>query len=261
MNMILGRSVIVLCSLVWFAHAQAQTDEIQVYDAAIAAPGTFSLDWHNNYLASAASTPAFAGGLVPDHAFNGVAEWAYGVTPWFEAGVYFPLYSVTSGNSLLYDGLKFRALFVTPDAANRSFFYGINAEFSFNTAHWNERQLTSELRPIIGIHAGRFDLIFNPILDSDYTGVGNLEFMPATRIAMKVTGTAKIAIEEYDDFGHVGHFLPGARQSHQLFLVLDQSTPWFDVEAGVGAGLNGASDHRIVKLILMKDLGRPGGGQ
>jgi hypothetical protein len=244
-----------LCCLGWFARAHAQTDEIQVYDATIAAPGTFSLDWHNNYLASATSIPAVPGGIVSEHSINGVSEWAYGVTPWFEAGVYFPLYSLTADNSLLYNGLKLRALFVTPDAANREVFYGVNFEFSVNTAHWNERQLTSEIRPVIGMHAGRLDLIFNPIVDTDYTGLGNLEFMPATRIAMKVAGTAKIALEEYDDFGHISHFLPGARQSHQLVFVIDASTPWFDVEAGVGAGLTSASDHRVVKLILMKDFG------
>jgi hypothetical protein len=261
MRTTLNRSVVTLCGLAWCAQAFAQSDEIQVYDAVIAAPGTFSLDWHNNYVASAPSMPDFPGGIVPDHSINGVAEWAYGVTPWFEAGLYFPLYSLTSGNSLLYEGVKLRGLFVTPDAASRDFFYGVNVEFSFNTAHWNEHARTSEIRPIIGMHAGRFDLVFNPILDSDYTGIGNLEFTPATRIAMQVNGTAKIALEEYDDFGRVDHFLPGARQSHQLFLVMDRNMPWFDVELGFGAGLTSASDHRVVKLILMKDFGRPGGRQ
>lgn len=27
------------------------------------------------------------------HSLNGVPEWAYGVAPWFEAGLYLPLYS------------------------------------------------------------------------------------------------------------------------------------------------------------------------
>ncbi len=29
--------------------ASAQTDEIQVYDGEIAAPGIFNLTWHNNF--------------------------------------------------------------------------------------------------------------------------------------------------------------------------------------------------------------------
>ena len=37
--------------------ALAQTDEIQVYDAAIAPPGIFNLTWHNNYTPSGRTVP------------------------------------------------------------------------------------------------------------------------------------------------------------------------------------------------------------
>src|SRR5258708_39427554 len=103
--------------------AWAQTDEIQVYDAEIAAPGVFNLTWHNNFISSGGSTPGFPGAIVPDKSLNGVSEWAYGVAPWFEAGVYFPLYSITPDNSVLYNGFKLRALFVSPDPANPDLFY------------------------------------------------------------------------------------------------------------------------------------------
>jgi hypothetical protein len=145
-------------------------------------------------------------------------------------------------------------LFVSPDAANRDVFYGVNFEFSFNTAHWNERRYTSEIRPIIGTHVGRFDFIFNPIVDNSYTGFSSLEFVPATRVAMRLSDAFNVALEEYDDFGRVNHFLPASKQSHQLFSVVDIHTRGLDIEAGFGAGLTGASDHRVFKLILMKDL-------
>ena len=246
--------VVGLCYGAFAAVANAQTDEIQVYDAQIAASGQFTLDWHNNYTPSASHVAAFDGGVAPDGSLQGVSEWAYGVRPWFEAGLYFPLYTLTSSNALLYDGFKLRALFVSPDAAHRDVFYGMNFEFSFNTAHWNVRRYTSEIRPIVGTHIGRFDLIFNPIVDNSYTGVANFEFVPATRLAMAVGQRAKVALEEYDDFGRVSHFLPASQQSHQLFAVFDYATRWFDLEAGIGAGLNPGSEHRVLKLIIMKDL-------
>ena len=245
---------IVLWSLGYSSIAGAQTDEIQVYDAEIAAPGVFNLTWHNNFISSGAGTPSFPGAIVPDKSLNGVTEWAYGVAPWFEAGLYFPLYSITRDNSVLYNGFKLRTLFVSPDAANRQVFYGVNFEFSFNTQHWNERRYTSEIRPIIGTHVGRFDFIFNPIVDNSYDGFSNLEFVPATRVAMKVSDTCKLALEEYDDFGRVSHFLPASQQTHQLFGVLDVNTQWLQVEGGVGRGLTGATDRWVLKLILSKDL-------
>src|ERR1700692_2978329 len=124
---------VVLLSLGCASIARAQTDEIQVYDAEIAAPGVFNLTWHNNFISSGSSTPGFPGAIVPNKSLNGVSEWAYGVAPWFEAGLYFPLYSIPHDGGVLYNGFKLRTLCVTPDAASREFFYGVNFEFSFNT--------------------------------------------------------------------------------------------------------------------------------
>jgi hypothetical protein len=101
----------------------------------------------------------------------------------FEAGLYLPLYSITRNNGVVYNGMKLRALFVTPIAGKRKFFYGVNFEFGFNTAHWGERAYTSEIRPIVGAHLGRFDFIFNPIVDNSWNGFSKLEFVPATRVA------------------------------------------------------------------------------
>ena len=243
--------------LSWLGHpspASAQTDEIEVYDAAIVPIGTFNITLHNNFTPSGNTAANFPGGIVPDHSLNGVAEWAYGIAPWLEGGLYFPLYSITRDGSVLYNGIKLRALFVTPDAAKREFFYGVNFEFSFNTAHWDERAYTSEIRGIVGTHIGRFDFIFNPVVDNSWNGVSKVEFVPETRVAMALSEKYKVAFEEYDDFGSVSHFLPAAKQSHQLFAVVDIKSKVIDIEAGVGAGLTGASDHWVLKLILSRDL-------
>jgi hypothetical protein len=71
---------------------------------------------------------------------------------------------------------------------------------------------------------------------------------------MRLSDTVKVALEEYDDFGRVSHFFPASKQSHQLFSVIDIHTHGLDIEAGLGAGLTSASDHRVFKLILIKDL-------
>jgi hypothetical protein len=83
---VIGYVVLVAGLLAWSPAARAQTDEIQVYDAEITAPEKFNLTWHNNYTPSGRTQPAISGGVVPNHALNGVPEWAYGVTDWFEAG-------------------------------------------------------------------------------------------------------------------------------------------------------------------------------
>src|ERR1700730_1370867 len=91
--------------------AFAQTDEIQVYDASITDKGKFNLTWHNNFTPSGLKTPAFPGAIVPDRALNGVPEWAYGATEWFEVGLYLPLYSISKGRGGSLNGFKLRTLF------------------------------------------------------------------------------------------------------------------------------------------------------
>jgi len=233
--------------------ALAQTDEIQVYDATIAAPGVFNLTWHNNYTPSGRTVPDFPGAIVPQHALNGVPEWAYGVSDWMEAGLYLPLYSVTGDGAVRFNGFKLRALFVRPDAAEQPFFYGINFEFSYNTPHWEQHRYSQEIRPIVGWHIGRLDVIVNPILDNDWEGFGRLDFAPAARLAWHWSKIWATAMEEYADFGPVDHFHTPRAQSQQLFGVFDYNGK-VSVEGGLGFGLTPASDHRVVKLIVSWDL-------
>lgn len=232
----------------------AQTDEIQVYDAEIAAPGIFNLTLHDNYTPIGRTEPEFPGGIVPDHTLNGVPEWAYGVTDWFEAGLYLPLYSVASNLGPVLNGFKLRALFVSPDAADRTFFYGINFEFSYNARHWDTDRYTSEIRPIVGCHLGALDLIFNPIFDNSYQGFSRLDFAPETRVAWNLSKSWAVAAEEYDDFGPVRRLYAGSAQSHQLFAVADWKGDSLSVEGGIGFGLTPATDDLVLKLILSKDL-------
>src|SRR5215469_15039311 len=148
-----------------------QTDEIQVYDADIAAQGIFNLMIHTNFTPIGRKTPEFPGAIIANDSVNGATEWAYGVKPWFEQGLYLPVYSFYSANhGASLNGFKIRELFVSPHAHERRFFYGLNFEFSVNATYWEERRITSEIRPIAGMRFGKWDFIYNPILDTDYTG-------------------------------------------------------------------------------------------
>src|ERR1700693_2437587 len=233
----------------------AQTDEIQVYDAAIAERGVFNLTVHNNFTPDGLKYPAFPGGLIPDKSLNGVPEWAYGVTDWFELGLYLPLYSISKDRGASINGGKLRLLFVRPHAAEHTFFYGINFEFSYNAKHWDSRRYTSEIRPIIGLHLHPVDIIVNPILDNSYLGgFRSLDFAPATRVAYNFSPKWAMALEEYADLGPLRRFYSATEQSHQLYGVIDHGTKFVNIEAGVGFGLTPASDKVTLKLLLSRDL-------
>jgi hypothetical protein len=50
------------------------------------------------------------------------------------------------------------------------------------------------------------------------------------------------------------HFLPPREQSQQLYAVMDHTTKYVNIEAGIGFGLTTASDKVTLKLILTRDL-------
>jgi len=236
--------------------ALAQGDEIQVYDGGLAPVGVFNLTVHNNFTPKGIKEPAFPGAVISDKSLNGVPEWALGVTNWFEAGLYMPLYSVDKDQGAMLDGFKLRTLFAVPDADNRRFVYGANFEFSWNTKHWDTKRITSEIRPIIGWHLTNMDVIVNPIVDTAYDGVKNLIFAPSGRVAFKVRPAWQFAIEEYSDFGAFRHFSIRDNNAHQIFAVMDHSARFMDIEAGIGVGLTEASDKVQLKLILSRDLNK-----
>jgi hypothetical protein len=247
-------AVIGIALLVAPARTFAQTDEIQVYDAAIAGKGKFNLMLHNNFTPDGLKTPAFPGALVPDRSLNGVPEWAYGAADWFEAGLYLPLYSISKDRGATLNGFKLRALFVKAHADDRTFFYGMNFEFSVNARHWDPKRITSEVRPIIGWHLHPVDIIVNPILDTSYDGFKNLDFAPAVRAAYNFSPQWAAAAEEYADYGPLRQFYPASEQYHQIFGVVDRTSKILNIEAGVGFGLNAASDKLTLKLMLSRDL-------
>lgn len=234
--------------------AAAQTDEIQVYTGEVLAPGATSLTVHSNYTAKGRTIAAFSGGVVPDRSVNGAFEWAYGVREWFEAGLYLPVFTITRDGKMLVDGAKLRGLFAVPHAEKRSFYYGVNFEFSRNARHWDSSRYGGEIRPIFGVRSAGWDLTVNPIFDTSFDGLSNLDFAPSARLAYNPTREWAFAAEHYADFGALRHLSARALQEQDIFAVADYSTPLLDVECGVGVGLTKASDTLVLKLILAHTL-------
>jgi hypothetical protein len=234
--------------------ARALTDEIQVYDAEIDKVGQWNLTLHNNFVAVGHREPDFPGGIVPNHSLNGVAEWAYGVREWFELGVYMPLYSLTGDGRLLFNGAKLRGLFVVPHAGERSFFYGVNFELSYNSRHWDQSRYAGEVRMIVGGRTGPVDIIFNPIFDTDFHGIKSLDFAPAERIAYNFAQIWAVALEHYEDYGRLNALAPLDRQDQTLFVVVDYKAEPNSVEFGVGHGFTGGGECLVFKLMLEHDF-------
>jgi hypothetical protein len=233
------------------------TDEIQVYNAAIAAPGQFTIQQHLNYIPLGLKDPPFPGGLVSNGAINGTPEFAYGLTDWWEVGLYLPF--AIQDQQFLSNGFKLRTLFVSPNADQRNFFYGINLEFSNTMPKFAQTRFALEVRPIIGVRNADYEFIVNPIVDAGFGKLGELDFAPAARLARKLAPDTFLGLEYYADFGEIGNFPKLADQQHTLFAVTDFKLGVMDVNFGVGYGLTAGSDRLVIKTILGYAFPVPGG--
>ena len=230
------------------AQPARAVDEIQVYNAGIAAPGQFTIQQHLNYVALGQKYPPFPGGLVSHGSLNGTPEFAYGVTDWWEVGLYLPF--AVQDRQFLSDSFKLRTLFVSPNAEQRNFFYGINFELSNSTPKFSQTRFGMEIRPIIGVRQGDYEFIVNPIVDIGFGKYGEADFTPAARLAKKLGPDFSIGLEHYADFGEIGNFKKLSEQQHTLFAVTDFKLGVFGVNFGFGYGLTPASDRFVIKTIV-----------
>ena len=233
--------------------AARAVDEIQVYNADIAKVGQWTFQLHSNYAFIGRKEPDFPGGLVPDHALQGTGEWAYGITDWWEMGFYTP-FAVDQELTPYSNAVKIRQLFVTPNAAERSFFYGVNFEFSYAMPQFSDTQWNMEIRPIIGWRKGDYEFILNPIVDIGFGQNGGAVFAPAARFARNLGENLALGIEYYTDLGPLQNWSPLNEQQHNIYAVVDFKIGRFDVNAGVGYGLTPGSDRLMYKMIIGTDL-------
>lgn len=228
------------------AHA---VDEIQVYNAEIAEIGQWTAEQHLNYTAFGRKQPDFPGGFAPNHALNGTPEFAYGMTDWWELGFYIP-WAVDGEGRFLSNGVKLRTLFVTPNAAEKNFFYGINFEFDFQTSPFAPSLFGMEIRPIIGWRNPQWEFIVNPIFDLSWGSLGQIDFVPAGRLARNFGDDVFVGVEYYSDLGQPGSWPGFEQQSHQLFAVTDFKVGKVEVDLGIGYGLTPGSDRLVAKAIF-----------
>jgi hypothetical protein len=234
-------------------RAHAVQDEIQVYNAEIAKVGQWTLQQHLNYAISGRKDPDFPGGIVPNHALNGTPELAYGVTEWLELGWYAP-FAVGENGTFYSNAGKFRQLFVSPNAAKREFFFGVNFEESYATPPFSQTRWNLEIRPIIGFRKNNYEFIVNPIVDIGFGQDGDAIFAPCWRFARSFGENFALGVEYYTDLGPIQGFLPWNQQQHNIYAVVDFKIGRFEVNAGIGYGLTPGSDRVMAKMIIGTDL-------
>jgi hypothetical protein len=142
---------------------------IQVYTAGLADPHVFNLTLHNNVIASGARRPGVSGRrdgrqVVERRAGMGVRRDALVRGRAVPAAL-----QPRPRRGLGTQRLQAAHAFAVPNADDRTFVYGSNFEFSFNAKALGHGAVHVEIRPIVGWHLDKVDVIVNPILDTAST--------------------------------------------------------------------------------------------
>ena len=128
------------CACLWNpAHARAQTDEIQVYDGELTAPGKFNLTWHNNFTPNGAHDACVSRREHRRRVVQRRHRMGVGRDAVVRSGTVFAAIQprqesteepTTASNFVRCSRFRTRR--------SDRFFYGANFEFSINQKNWDE---------------------------------------------------------------------------------------------------------------------------
>lgn len=224
--------------------------EYQVYDAEINKIGEYSLETHLNSNLTGKTTPDYLGKIPDNHLTHLTFEFARGMTPYWELGLYLQSAMEDTGKAH-YAGVKLRSKFVGPHDES-PFSWGMNFEISDVPSGFEQDRWGSEIRPILGCKISDWFILFNPIIDFDITPGTSTEpdFSPALKAQYNTHKGYGLGFEYYSDFNEINQWLPPNKAEQYLFAAYDLLGSGFELNLAVGAGLSSASNNFIAKGIF-----------
>jgi hypothetical protein len=238
--------------------AMAAPEEVQVYMDEMNAPGHFSLDTHLNYVPSGTLTDDYPGEEQSLHRLRLTPEFAYGITPNLEAGLYLPLATLDAQGHLGLEGVKTRIKFIAPRAEGQNWWWGANFELGRVSRRLDINPWNAELKGIVGVRIGKWTLAENANIDFVVSGPepspAQLDF--DKKVDYALSKSVAIGLESYNGVGSFTHFGQFGSSEQSIFAVTDLSLGHWALNLGVGRGYGTNPDRTIVKAIVSVPLER-----
>ena len=248
-------TALALVMAVAFSSAcQAAPEEIQVYLDDLRAPGKLGVDIHNNYTVSGRRTADYTGEQPPGKVYRLTPEFAYGLTPTVELGLY-ALSTRNASGRPHGDGIKARIKYIAPHDRQAGFFWGANLEVGRSSKRVSDTASNAQVKGIFGYRTGPWTVAVNPNMDWSLSrGGGPVTGEVDVKVAYALDATTQFGVESYNELGALKHVSASGANARSLYAVLDKDFGAFDLNAGVGRGLTTAADRWVVKFILGIDF-------
>ncbi|MBD0374353.1 MAG: hypothetical protein ICV51_01820 [Flavisolibacter sp.] len=242
----------VFLSLFLFAQAD---NEIQVYTSPTIQHHWTIFELHSNYTFKGSkmlTDPTYA------HWTNETVEITHGFGKNFEIGFY-TFTALSPQRTYQYLGNQVRPRVTVPVEWKWPFGASLSMELGFfrpdrqSPFYWQ-----GELRPIIDKTTDKWYFAFNPNIEFVVTGPEKqLGLTPQFKSVYTIKQVFGIGFEYYSALGRFNKLLPLNEQEHLMGPRRDLYVdPKWEINTGFLFGLTDYSNHRIVKLLLGRRVGR-----
>lgn len=234
--------------------AHAASDEIQVYLDDVREHGERGLELHVNYVQRGRTTPDYPGEQPPNHILRVTPEFSFGLGNGWDWGLYVPFSASSDTHSVFEDGLKLRLKHVVNnERPGASEFYGGNVEVSHSSRRTSPAYWHAEFRGIAGLRRGDWLFAMNPIVStplSSSTAESSVDFELDFKVGRDIGNGIALGVEHYAEFGPINKPIFGPDSPQTTFAIFEWTGRKYDINFGIGHGWTGASDRRVVKMII-----------
>ena len=234
------------------AHS-ALNYEISVFTDELVAPGELGTQLHLNMTPQGLSVPSYAGEVMHVHGQRLTPDFSYGLSRTVEVGLMLPMTRTNSG-TLTEAGYIARLKYLPLQTyKGEGLFAGVNMEIGQLKQEFALSQRFYEQRYILGWKNVDWLLSFNPIFNWPISK-GYVEESPNYTMALKgsyrFTASSRYGLEYFSAKGQINNLTPYRLQNNTLYFVWDYDRKPYEINLGVGRGLNGSSDAWTIKSIL-----------
>lgn len=246
-------SALVLLNLsVTRVHA-ALSYEIAVFTDELVATGEIGTQLHINSTPQGLSVPTYAGEIMNVHGQRLTPDFSYGLNRTVEAGLMLPMTRTNSG-TLTEAGYIARLKYLPLQSLyGEGAFAGLNMELGQLKPEFELSKRFYEMRYIMGWKNADWLFSFNPIFNWPIS-TGYVEQSPhytaTLKGSYKFTASSRYGLEYYSAKGQINNLTPYKMQNNTLYLVWDFDRKPYEINLGVGRGLNGSSDAWTVKSVV-----------
>jgi len=242
-----------ICCMTPFAAHSEFSYEIQVFSDEIVAPGELGTQLHINLTPQGITVPTYPGEVMNVHGQRYTPEFSYGLNNTVEVGLMLPMTRTNSG-TLTEAGYIARLKYLPVQSYNgEGVFAGFNMELGQLKPEFEIYQRFYELRYIFGWRHEDWLLSANPIFNWPLMS-GYVQHSPVYTLALKasykLTASSRYGLEYYSGKGQINNLTPYPLQTNTLYLVWDYDHKPYELNFGVGRGLNSSTDGWTVKSIV-----------